>query len=528
MRHVWVPSAVVVLGLLGAPAEAQPTYRPCDASADYDGCECRGYRRGQDQVVAPSTHPTRPELCNLINLQTAFDYAVGAGGEGLAVVLLRGERYALSGPVYDLRGQTVAETVNDGVIRARAHGQRWTSSGSGPYPRISLPPFRGYDEHAPVGCETPPGPDRGSGRKPRSPERRPSVPCPRHPKHQMQIFDAEGHRVTIDHLELDGGLDPSCAPRMPPFGGRRRYFRRPALVELGGSALASGTAFHDNVVVNAAGWTALHLFEGPLDESGAPACRGVEVHGNTISDLGWNLCDPVTGRDGNPPQCYWADGISMACAGSVRQNTIRNPTDVGIVAFVGDVSIEGNVVSSDRGKAFGGIAAVTEFERSDGTWVANHDGTLIAGNTVRADPGGAFDIGVAVGSWAWSCAPNARPTFANSLVIANRIDAGEGRINYGLAVTLADGVQKEGLRVGSTRTCGPTRCWEEFRPNTFRGDFGVGTPGLGCSGRAAGWPSPYVVNACSQCWLQEGYAHAEDYKLLLGGLAHTNPSTCPR
>ena len=370
MRHVWVPSAVVVLGLLGAPAEAQPTYRPCDASADYDGCECRGYRRGQDQVVAPSTHPTRPELCNLINLQTAFDYAVGAGGEGLAVVLLRGERYALSGPVYDLRGQTVVETVNDGVIRARAHGQRWTSSGSGPYPRISLPPFRGYDEHAPVGCETPPGPDRGSGRKPRSPERRPSVPCPRHPKHQMQIFDAEGHRVTIDHLELDGGLDPSCAPRMPPFGGRRRYFRRPALVELGGSALASGTAFHDNVVLNAAGWTALHLFEGPLDESGAPACRGVEVHGNTISDLGWNLCDPVTGRDGNPPQCYWADGISMACAGSVRQNTIRNPTDVGIVAFVGDVSIEGNVVSSDRGKAFGGIAAVTEFERSDGTWVA--------------------------------------------------------------------------------------------------------------------------------------------------------------
>ncbi len=527
MRTVWVLAAVAV-GLVGARAEAQPSSKSCDASSYYDGCECRGYRRGQDQVVAPSTHPTRAELCNLVNLQTAFDRAVGADGEGLTVVLLRGERYPLSPPVYELRGGTVVDTINDGVIRARAHGQRWTSSGSGPYPRISLPPFRGYDEHAPVGCEEVPGPYLASGRKPKIPKARPFFPCPRYPKHQMQLFDAGGYRVTIDHLELDGGLDPSCAPRMPPFGGWRRHFTRPALVELGGSALASGTAFHDNVVVNAAGWTALHLFEGPLDESGIPACRGVEVFGNTFADLGHNLCDPVTGRDGDPPQCYWADGISMACTGSVRQNTVRNATDVGIVAFVGDVSIEGNVVSSDRGKAFGGIAAVTEFERSDGTWVANHDDTVIAGNTVRADPGGAFDIGVAVGLWAWSCEPRARPTFANSLVIANRIDAGQGRINYGLAVTLADGVLKEGLRVGSTRTCGPARCWEEFLPNTFRGDFGGGTPGLGCAGRSAGRPSPYVVNSCTECWLQEGYAHAEDYKLLLGGIAHARPPACPR
>jgi hypothetical protein len=514
-----------VAGLFDVSAEAAGTYRRCHASARYDGCECRSYRRGQDQTVAPSTHPMSPELCNLINLQTAFEYAVDAEGRGLRVVLQRGGRYPLSPPVYDLRGDQVVATINDGVIRAQAHGQTWTSSGDGAYPKVSLPPFRGYDEYPPTRCDVPSRPERDIGTRQRSLPFRYIPDCDRHPKHQMQIFDAGGFRVSIDHLELDGGLEASCSPRMPPFGGWRRRFPRPALVELGWSALASGTAFHDNVVVNVAGWTALHLGEGPLDDEGSPACRGVEVYNNTFADLGWNLCDPHT--FGSARQCYWTDAVSMACAGSVRHNTVRNPTDVGIVAFVGGVSLEGNEIVSDRSKAFAGIAAVDEFETADGIWVANHDETLIAGNTVRVDPGGAFDVGIAVGRWAWSCQPRAQPTFANSLVVSNRIDAGEGRINYGLAMTLADGVVREGLRVGSARTCGPTRCYEDFLPNTFRGSFGRGSPGLGCSGRSAGPPSPYVVNSCTNCWLQEGYVRAENYKVLLGGITPENPPVCP-
>jgi hypothetical protein len=514
----------LVAGLMDASVLASETYRRCHSSSRYDGCECRGYRRGQDQLVTPSTHPTNAQLCNLINLQTAFEYAVDAEGLGLAVVLQRGERYPLSPPVYELRGGQVVATINDGVIRAQAHGQTWTSIGPGAYPKVSLPAFRGYDEYPPTSCEDVTRRDRPRSR-PRSPPLPDMPDCARHPRHQMQMFDAEGYRVSLHHLDLDGGLDPTCSPRMPAAGGWLRRFRRPALVELGWSALASGTTFHDNVVSNVAGWTALHLGEGPLDEDGVPACKGVEVYGNTFADLGWNVCDPRT----FPPkrQCYWTDAVSMACTGSVRDNVVSNPTDVGIVAFVGGVSIERNVIVSSRSKAFAGIAAVDEFETADGSWVANHDETSIAGNTVRADPGGAFDVGIAVGRWAWSCVSRAPPTFADSVVVSNRIDAGEGRINYGLAVTLADGVVREGLRVGSTRSCSSSRCYEDLLPNTFRGSFGRGTPGQGCSGRSAGPPSPYVVNACTNCWLQEGYVRAEEYKVLLGGIAPANPPVCP-
>jgi len=308
---------------------------------------------------------------------------------------------------------------------------------------------------------------------------------------------------------------------MPPVDGWRRRFHRPALVELGWSAAASGTEFHDNVVRNAAGWTGLHLGEGPLDERGVPACRDVLVYGNAFSDLGQNLCDP---RGGAYRQCYWADAISMACSGSVRDNTIQNPTDVGIVAFVGGVEIHGNEILSDRGKAFGGIVAVDELQTASGTWVANHDDTVIAGNTVRAAATGGFDIGIAIGQWAWRCTPRARPTFADSLVVGNRLDGGEGRINYGLAVTLADGVETDGFRVGSSKTCGRSRCYEDFLPNTFRGVFGAGAPGAGCSGERAGPPSPYVVNSCTNCWLQDGFVRAGDYFALLGGIT---PATAP-
>jgi hypothetical protein len=519
----YVGTLVVVAGLAGPSVEAAQNYVKCGGNPIYDGCECRSYRRGQDQVVAPSTHPTRASVCNLINLQTAFEYAVDGEGNGLSIVLLRGESYPLSPPVYELRGDTVLATINDGVIRAHAHGQTWTSTGSGAYPRISLAPFRGYEEYPPTGCLIPPPDQPDDDRLLGRPGVQPLPGCERHPKHQMQIFDAEGHRVSIDHLAFDGGLDVTCSPRMPPYTGWRRRFHRPALVELGWSAAASGTEFHDNEVANAAGWTSLHLGEGPLDAQGRPACRDVLVYGNRFADLGYNLCDS---RGGDRRQCYWADAVSMACSGSVRDNTIRNPTDVGIVAFVGDVAIQNNEIVSDRGKAFGGIAAVDELQAPSGAWVANHDDTVIAGNTVRAVGTGAFDVGIAIGWWAWGCAPRARPTFAGSLVVSNRLDAGEGRINYGLAVTLADGVESDGFRVGSSRTCGASRCFEDLLPNTFRGRFGDGRPGSGCSGESAGPPSPYVVNSCTNCWLQDGFVRASDYVDLLGGIVPSAEPVC--
>jgi hypothetical protein len=522
----------LITALALAAARAEAAYRRCHESDFYDGCECRGYVPGSDQIVVPSTHPAKAELCNLINLQTAFEYAVDGTGSGLTISLIRGSRYPLSAPVYRFDGRDVVEVVNDGRIRAMAHGQRWTSVGPGPYPVVSLPPFRGYDEHKPSGCQGEPAEQERKSEEPRRPPnprdpRDPRIPpCRRFPKHQIGLFDATGYRVSIEYLELDGGLDAACAPRMPPFPGARRDHERHGLVALGWSAESSGTVFHDNVVRNVVGWTALHLGEGKLSTAGVPSCRGVEVYGNTFENLGYNLCDPVTDEAGVPRECYWGDAISMACTGSVRNNRIRNPTDVGIVAFVGGVVIEDNLISSDRSKAFGGIAAVDEFRREDGTWVANHDATVIAGNTIRADPGGGFDVGIGLGSLTWTCAARALPTFASSLVIANRIEAAGGRINYGLAVTLADGVESDGLRVGSARVCGRAGCVDAPLPNTFVGMFGGGPPGFGCAGQPAGPPYPYIVNSCSRCWLQEGYVRGPDYRHLLHGVAPANPPTC--
>jgi len=522
MRAAVAIAAVFAL----APVGADAAYRRCHESTFYEGCECRGYLPGRDQTVIPSSHPSRPELCNLINLQTAFEYAVDAAGNGLTVALARGSRYPLSAPVYRFDGPEVVEVVNDGRIRAQAHGQRWTSIGAGPYPRVSLPPFAGYDEHQPAGCRGELPDDKEEPQDPRGPRNPRIPPCRRFPTHQIGLFDATGYRVTIEYHELDGGLDPACAPRMPPFPGSRRDVDRHGLVELGWSAEASGTIFHDNVVRNVVGWTALHLGEGRLGADGVPSCRDVEVYGNTFENLGYSLCDPATDANGVSRECYWGDAISLACTGSVRNNRIRNPTDVGIVAFVGGVAIEGNVISSDRSKAFGGIVAVDEFRREDGTWVANHDATVIAGNTIRADAGGGFDVGIGLGSLTWTCAAQVQPTFAASLVVANRIEAAGGRINYGLAVTLADGVSDDGLRVGSARVCGRGGCADAPFPNAFVGTFGGGPPGLGCSGQPAGPPYPYIVNSCARCWLQDGYAQGSDYRHLLHGVAPVNPPAC--
>ena len=126
----------------------------------------------------------------------------------------------------------------------------------------------------------------------------------------------------------------------------------------------------------------------------------------------------------------------------------------------------------------------------------------------------------------WGCEARAQPTFTGSVVVDNHVEAAGGRINYGVAVTLADGVSEEGLRVGSARLCGPTRCFDAALPNTFAGTFGGGSPGVGC-GRPAGAPAPYVVNSCTHCSLQEGYRSGSDYKLLLWGLTPQNPPSCP-
>ena len=522
MRRWIAPAVMLSIVVVSTPATAALVahgYLKCGESPFYDGCECRQYVRGSDQTVYPSAHPVYPDRCNLVNLQTAFEYAVDAGGRGLSVSLVRGAAYPLSGPVYETAGNEVLidplsgrhRVVNDGIIRAQADGQTWTSVGTGSYPLVSLPRFHGYFEYEPWGC------DAANYDEPT---------CLRFPYHQVGLFDARGHLVTIEYLHLDGGLSAVCMPVPPLFDDWRKAYERPALLELGWSAAASGTIVHDNVIGNVVGWTAVHLGEGPLAD-GLPACRDVQVFANEIHDLGYNHAYEFQTPAGRAGHAYWSDGVSMACRGTVRDNVVVNATDVGIVAFTGDVSVYGNTIVSRRSKAFAAINAADELPGADGQWTANHDRTAIHSNVVRAEPGGAFDIGINLGVYGWGCTARAWPTFDRSAVFWNTIAAAGGRINYGLSVSLAYGGDGEGaLFVGWRRRCNlGGGCIASPAANVFSGTFGGGRPGTGCGAPAAA-PGPYVVNTCVNCLLQAGHASSPGYRGLLGGIDPENPGYC--
>ncbi|KDE04232.1 hypothetical protein MVLG_05331 [Microbotryum lychnidis-dioicae p1A1 Lamole] len=130
---------------------------------------------------------------------------------------------------------------------------------------------------------------------------------------------------------------------------------------------------------------------GPHAPSGASQCCRRNHHPNNKHH---NLK-----RDsaGTYPSGQWADGISLACPGSILQgNTITDATDGGIVIFQAPASLVTNnrIVTDDR-QLLGGINAV-DFPPHYGKFTGNQvtNNVLDARNSM-------MKIGIAIGPLSW-------------------------------------------------------------------------------------------------------------------------------
>ncbi len=202
--------------------------------------------------------------------------------------------------------------------------------------------------------------------------------------------------VEVSFLRIDGGAGQ--------FGNGNAD--REALIKLGGINVQNVTV--TNVELFAPqGWSCLQLFEGRMTSGGYGMCYGATVSNNFIHDAGV----PYGG--------LWADGISMACEGTISGNTVRNVTDVGIVLFVNNVRVENNVIENTNTFAFAAISMgayknqqILNNTIRQGLYYAgarskpetDHEPLLPPPCEPNCEPedGGSFDVAIAVGRPVWS------------------------------------------------------------------------------------------------------------------------------
>ncbi|CAL1700286.1 unnamed protein product [Somion occarium] len=143
-------------------------------------------------------------------------------------------------------------------------------------------------------------------------------------------------------------------------------------------------------------WSCLHIAEGPL------TCNNATVQHNDIGPCGSDTFQE------------WADGISVSCRNSlVRNNTISNPTDGGIVLFGSPGTlVENNTIFVETNTLLGGINLV-DYLPFDG----DYTGTIVRDNIImggfatdEAEPGDTkgnnnedviIKIGIAIGPRTW-------------------------------------------------------------------------------------------------------------------------------
>ncbi len=160
---------------------------------------------------------------------------------------------------------------------------------------------------------------------------------------------------------------------------------RPALGKLDGGANIEIGGRTSNQLVDHVhsyeprGWSCLHIAE-----NGAGGCTSATITNNDI------------GPSGNPNNS-WADGISMACTGSlVANNVITDATDGGIVIFGAPyTTVRNNTIIAISRTLVGGINMVDFLPYS-----GDYTGVTVTGNTIRAES--AFiKTGIAIGPGMW-------------------------------------------------------------------------------------------------------------------------------
>jgi hypothetical protein len=217
-----------------------------------------------------------------------------------------------------------------------------------------------------------------------------------------------------------------------------------ALIAAGGDA--SGQQVEYVSAFEPRGWTCIHVWEGA-----GKSCAGVSIAHNDFGPAG-------------QPNGQWADGLSLACRGSmVFDNTITDATDAGIAVF----GAPGSVVSDNTIRALtrpllGGITMVDY-----GPFGGDYTGTVIDSNLIDAS-GQTIRIGLAMGTQTWTCQPGA-PQLSGASVWNNRL---QGEMGYGYAV---DGV----------------RNWTVV--DNVSAAHHTGTPSVECAGRLPSAPGPFQI-----------------------------------
>ncbi|GIH15068.1 discoidin domain-containing protein [Rugosimonospora africana] len=219
---------------------------------------------------------------------------------------------------------------------------------------------------------------------------------------------------------IQGNGQPGVVVRNIQINGNR-----PALgvVSGGGALLEMGGAGTNQTVQNiyahdTRSWSTLHFIEGRVTDN-TPQCQGGQILDNQLGPAGTATPD-ATG--------VWADGISLACGGSLVQgNTITDATDGAIVVFGAPGStVQNNTIVAKNQLLLGGINMV-DYAPMNG----NYTGTVVTHNTI--DALSAFiKMGIAQGQQAWNCLTG---TNYGATVTGNTL---EGQyMGYGYAV---DGV----------------------------------------------------------------------------------------
>lgn len=176
-------------------------------------------------------------------------------------------------------------------------------------------------------------------------------------------------------------------------------------------------------------WSCLHVAEGAL------SCTNVTVQNNDIGPCGSDQFQ------------QWADGISVSCQNSlVRNNTLNNPTDGGIVLFgAPGTLVENNTIWVETMTLLGGINMV-DYE----PWNGNYTNTIVRNNVIyggfATDPAAAGEtkgendddaiikIGIAIGPRTWFGDQYLNNVSSSGTVMDNQLS---GAFGYGIAISSA-------------------------------------------------------------------------------------------
>jgi len=194
-------------------------------------------------------------------------------------------------------------------------------------------------------------------------------------------------------------------------------------------------------------WSCLHIAEG------GQVCRNVTVQNNDIGPCGSDVYQ------------QWADGISVSCRSAlIRNNTVDNPTDGGIVLFgAPGTLVTNNTIWVENRTLLGGINLVDVTP-----WGGDYSGTIVQDNTVLGgfatdsksttqNDGENVDdviikIGIAIGPQTWFNDQFGANLSSSGTVLNNKLS---GAFGYGIAITSANNFTVQGnILVGNTSFIG--------------------------------------------------------------------------